>query len=94
MHIRNLENMLLISLKNKDLSKVKKLVKDMSLNGEYVEIRDCLEEHNDDDLFSIISEENEHIIIILGIKKIHLILPKIGKFEELKDNIVDLFDKK
>lgn len=92
MHIRNMEGLLLLSLKNKDLPKIKSLVRKLKLNGEHVEIRDCLEEHDDQDIFPIVSEDNEHIIVVLGTKKFHLILPKVGNFEEFKEKVIETLE--
>lgn len=85
MHIRNLKQELIISVKRQDFGKVKKFLKTLVVSGENEEQVECLLLHkNHGGIFTIETKDKEQIIIILGKQEMHLFLKKNKSFEKLK----------
>jgi hypothetical protein len=80
MDIRHLKQEFIASIDKKDFGKLKKFLESLDLRSGNEEV---LEHWQEERLWDIESEDDEHLIVVMGKKKAYVFLKKNKKFEPL-----------
>ena len=84
MHVRNRQDQIMVSIKHKNLPKLKRFLKTLKVSSESRDMVECFLKHpkctwelpHHMEVFVIDSDHHEHLVIIVGKSQIHLLITK------------------